>query len=139
MLHDAAQLLQAYVDGDEAAFVDAMEAEAKQLVDAPFGENLVRSISWVYANRADSYLGSLQFFYGLDALSAYASSCTRDISNQLNVAGMGFETLRVAHAVIKHRTIGHDFALGPLARGFALPLLGLRQSQQRFHKYFRLD
>ena len=91
--------LQAYVDGDEAAFVDAMEAEAKQLVDAPFGENLVRSISWVYANRADSYLGSLQFFYGLDALSAYASSCTRDISNQLNVAGMGFETLRVASDV----------------------------------------
>ena len=35
-----------------------MEAEAKQLVDAPFGETLVKSIAWVYENRAAMALGA---------------------------------------------------------------------------------
>ena len=43
-----ASLLSRLVEGDEEAFTVAMEDEAKILVNAPFGETLIRSIGWIY-------------------------------------------------------------------------------------------
>ena len=56
-----AAILQRYLDGDEPSFLSSVTEEATVLVNTPFGEELVRAIGWVYANKADQWLG----FHGI--------------------------------------------------------------------------
>ena len=52
-----ASLLSRFVEGDELAFAAAMQEQACLLINAPFGETLVRSIGFIYQNKAQQFLG----------------------------------------------------------------------------------
>jgi hypothetical protein len=53
-----ADVLQRFLDTrDEVSFEACMAHEAGVLVNTPFGEELLHAIGWVYANKADQWLG----------------------------------------------------------------------------------
>lgn len=53
-----ADVLQRYLDArDEGSFEECMRNEAQVLVNTPFGEELLHAIGWVYANKAEQWLG----------------------------------------------------------------------------------
>eukprot|EP00667_Euglena_gracilis_P005438 EG_transcript_5475 len=54
-----ASMLQAYVDGHEEAFVEAMTAHAQDLAELSFGEDMLHTIGYIYTNMADQALGRI--------------------------------------------------------------------------------
>uniref|UniRef100_A0A7S1IRL5 J domain-containing protein n=2 Tax=Eutreptiella gymnastica TaxID=73025 RepID=A0A7S1IRL5_9EUGL len=52
-----ATLLQAYTDGEREQFSKAMAATAQELAEVSFGEDMLHTIGYIYANQAEQALG----------------------------------------------------------------------------------
>jgi hypothetical protein len=77
-----------------AAWEDAMRSEASNLVDAPFGECLLKAISWAYSNAAErySYQTSSSLFDVSSAFSGMAAGsvgAARHVERYWNLIGAG--------------------------------------------------
>ena len=84
-----AALLQRALDGDEDAFVAALALEVDALVNTPFGEELIHAIGWVYANKADQWLG----FHDGSVLNIEGRAAR--VEQRVHTAGNYFDTASV--------------------------------------------
>ncbi|KAL8427205.1 hypothetical protein Efla_006486 [Eimeria flavescens] len=78
--------IQPFVDGQEEAWKQQMKGELEELCMASFGETIVESLGWAYANFSTAYLGEVQTVWGLGATVANIQATGRGIGNTLAMA-----------------------------------------------------